>query len=498
MDKKKLFQYTLDRKFTDLELTLVDSNDTLIMHLHKVILSSSCPYFETLLSSYFSDSVSDKFRMEVVNVYVMADIINSFYTTDIKQSQNLSEVDYQLLYVQSRNFLGLEHKIQNLEKIIFPENKFDKLLDTIDSCIGYNKETISILFYNMPMDYDLSKLPVKLLKKMSKISRYFVLCIDNNIMELHNNYSCFPIKPVKSNNNFKLLYSPIYHKYLIVNDTVHLIDTETDLSSISFDNNRYYCKNAILSTDNRYVYCVYTNSTIRKFLTETTELIGVWYRDGMPIDTVNKNQGPITAFDDRPKKIMYSTPYDYIIVQYGTSLVCYKCLDMSIHWEMDNVHLPTLSQCEKYIVCLKGITGNQLCVIDIEKDSLKFGPILANCRYICNHDNTTVIIIHDYKISGSKIRVYDWVNNIFTYENESFNVSDITYIDHIENDNYIIVSHDIIDDSYISINKWNFKEDTTKLVTACYDNYSHKFYTITNFKAALQKRIKEYIDTNSN
>ncbi|AKI78869.1 putative BTB/POZ domain-containing protein [Acanthamoeba polyphaga mimivirus] len=60
MDKKKLFQYTLDRKFTDLELILVDSNDTLIMHLHKVIVSSSCPYFETLLSSSFSDSVSDK------------------------------------------------------------------------------------------------------------------------------------------------------------------------------------------------------------------------------------------------------------------------------------------------------------------------------------------------------------------------------------------------------------------------------------------------------
>lgn len=498
MDKKKLFQYTLDRKFTDLELTLIDSNDTMIMHLHKVILSSSCSYFETLFSSSFSDSVSDKFRMEVLNVYVMADIINSFYTTDIKQSHNLSVVDYQLLYVQSCNFLGLEYKIQNLEKIIFPENKFDKLLDAIDSCIGYNKETISILFYNMPMDYDLSKLPIKLLKKILKISCYFILCIDNGIMELHNNHSCFYIGPVKLNNDCKLLYSPIYHKYIMINDTVCLFDTETDLSSMSFDNSRCYCKNVVLSTDNRYIYSVHSNSTIRKFLTETTELIGVWHRDGVSVDTVNKNQGPITAFDDRPKKIMYSTPYDYIIVQYGTSLVCYKCSDMSIQWEMDNIHLPTLSQCEKYIVCLKGITGNQLCVIDIEKDSLKFGPILENCRYICNHNNTTVIIINDSKIYDSKIRVYDWVNNSITYENKSFNVSHISYIDHIENDNYIIVSHDIIDDSCIFINKWNFKEDTTKLVTTCYDNYSHKFYTITNFKATLQTRIKEYIDNNSN
>ncbi|AKI79840.1 putative BTB/POZ domain-containing protein [Acanthamoeba polyphaga mimivirus] len=498
MDKKKLFQYTLDRKFTDLELTLVDSNDTLTMYLHKVILSLSCPYFETIFSSSFSDSVSDKFKMEVLNVYVMADIINSFYIDDIKQSQNLSEVDYQLLCVQSRNFLGLGHKIYNLEKIIFPENKFDQLFDTIDSCIGYTKETMSILFYNMPMDYDLSKLPIKFLKKMLKISRYFVLCINDNKLELHNNYSCFYIGPVRLNHNCKLLYSPIYHKYLIVNDTIHLIDTETDLSSISFYNNRYCCKNTVLSTDNRYVYSVYSNSTIRKFLTETTELIGVWYKDGSSIGIINKNQEPNTEFDDHPKKIMYSTPYDYIVIQYGNNLVCYKCLDMSIRWEMDNVCLPTLSQCEKYIICLKGTTKNQLCVIDIEKNLLKFGPILENCKYICNHDNTTVIIIYDIKFTGSKIKEYDWTNNIFTCENESYKAYDIYYIEHIKNDNYIIATHDITDDSCISIEKWNFMEDTTKFVTACHDRHDYEFYIITNFKAALQKRIKEYIDTNSN
>lgn len=57
MDHLNLCRYLTDSILTDIELTLIDENaNTLVINVHKLILSINCPYFETLFSGQFIDS----------------------------------------------------------------------------------------------------------------------------------------------------------------------------------------------------------------------------------------------------------------------------------------------------------------------------------------------------------------------------------------------------------------------------------------------------------
>ena len=64
--------------FTDLKLTLFDGTNQITINVHKIILYFSCIYFEKLLTS-LKEKNMDEITIEVPNIYVMHDIIMSYY-----------------------------------------------------------------------------------------------------------------------------------------------------------------------------------------------------------------------------------------------------------------------------------------------------------------------------------------------------------------------------------------------------------------------------------
>ena len=69
MDFHKLYQAVNDELFTDVTLTLIDANNEITMDLHKVILYSSCIYFEKLLTN-FKEKQPNEIKIEVPNAFV--------------------------------------------------------------------------------------------------------------------------------------------------------------------------------------------------------------------------------------------------------------------------------------------------------------------------------------------------------------------------------------------------------------------------------------------
>jgi hypothetical protein len=78
MDYNKLYLAAKDKILTDLNLTLSNHNQNIIINVHKIVLYSSCAYFEKMLTG-FKEKLLNDILIEVPNIYITYDIIMSFY-----------------------------------------------------------------------------------------------------------------------------------------------------------------------------------------------------------------------------------------------------------------------------------------------------------------------------------------------------------------------------------------------------------------------------------
>ena len=78
MNSDKIRQRFHDGKGSDMELILIDDNNTIKLNLHKFVLINSCDFFETLI--LFPTNIDKKsFTLEVPRAVIVRDIIASFY-----------------------------------------------------------------------------------------------------------------------------------------------------------------------------------------------------------------------------------------------------------------------------------------------------------------------------------------------------------------------------------------------------------------------------------
>lgn len=179
MNLNNLYKQVEDKLFTDLELTLVDSEkNEITINVHRCVLYASSTYFQKLLTT-FREKDQKQIKSEVPNAYVMYDIIMSFYG----QKTNFGNYpEWYLLLENIKCYDFLDLKIDtlfgsNLEYAGFAENyeAYDLLVDLINNIIGYNEKTIELLYQNMPSSYNLSKIPTDVLQKIvSKYKKYDV------------------------------------------------------------------------------------------------------------------------------------------------------------------------------------------------------------------------------------------------------------------------------------------------------------------------------------
>src|ERR1700678_3566293 len=105
MDSNKLCDAINNHLFIDLVLTLKDNISEITMNLHKIILYSSCIYFEKLLTTCKERNL-DKITIFVPNAFVIYDIIMSFYHQNSNIS-NLSKWKHLIESAKCYDFLGL-------------------------------------------------------------------------------------------------------------------------------------------------------------------------------------------------------------------------------------------------------------------------------------------------------------------------------------------------------------------------------------------------------
>lgn len=275
MDHLNLCRYLTDSILTDIELTLIDENaNTLVINVHKLILSINCPYFETLFSGQFIDSQKKNLKLLVPDIYVIRDIIYDFYKSPIKY-KNYPDWLYQLKKIVCQNFLCLEINMEILHNIIVPTNGFDKLLDTID-LIGYDSDTISLLVGNMPDDYDLTKLPIELIRQMFSVPKFNILyeSDENGIFKVGNGNISFNITdniPInKDHFEFSSLHNKIiyHHKY-----DIYVYDLVNRVANKFTNPIDYMIKSIVLTPDQEYIIYDSDSQTISKFNFVSMEII---------------------------------------------------------------------------------------------------------------------------------------------------------------------------------------------------------------------------------
>src|SRR5581483_12226002 len=167
MDFNKLYQDLHNKKYTDVELILIDSNKQLIMNVHKVILACSSEYFDKLFN-FGTEKFQHQIKINVNDVEIAHDIILSFYGQNIN-STNYPHWKYLLESIKCRCFFCLPIDISLLYDLIVPAEGFDLLLEIMEYFDFVNDDKIMrTIKKNMPMNYDLGNLSLEFVKELSK------------------------------------------------------------------------------------------------------------------------------------------------------------------------------------------------------------------------------------------------------------------------------------------------------------------------------------------
>ncbi|AGD91982.1 BTB POZ domain-containing [Acanthamoeba polyphaga mimivirus] len=155
---KDFFKLFDSEILSDVKITLVDDKKRLSLNLHRVILFIRCKFFEKMFSNF--DQQYENI-VQVIDVDIAKDIIKLIYGFEFNQPDDWQ---YSLKYYICCDYFGLDCQLPTDIKV--SSDCFDNLLDLIE-IIGYSDETIKILADNIPSDYDISTLPIELVKELN-------------------------------------------------------------------------------------------------------------------------------------------------------------------------------------------------------------------------------------------------------------------------------------------------------------------------------------------
>ncbi|AKI79955.1 N-terminal divergent BTB domain-containing protein [Acanthamoeba polyphaga mimivirus] len=537
MNYDKLFQNVLNNKLTDLELVLTDpENNNLVLNLHKIILDINCPYFETLFSNNFIDSNRKNLNLFVEDSYITRDIIYSFYD-QTNRSTNYPDWLYQLKKIKCQNFLCMKPDFDGLLNLVFNKNNFDELLNTIDS-IGYNDKLVSLIFKNMPIDYDLAKFPVELLNRMLDVSGFYIMYYDNNRFSMYNQYCEFVIfdgiNDFDHDLNSEIVYVPNSQEIVYVSKEIVVFNIETQTSRIADNvNPNFRIRCLTLYPDQEHI--IYFNSicnAICKFNIKTMKMVGIWCLSTGREINVNKIYEGVYYFNSERCKIVLSPSGDkFVFITDGIN--CYDANTMKVSWRFNKIvpssevdfGYPPLycigdvmySSCGKYIFYL---TKFGLFVINSSNGHL-ISEMKVKGISMC-HITENIIAILTYDSIG--ILMYDYQNNMIVSEinfedDFCFDIKSMVCMNYFDGKLFVIdntnrihyyyytntsrIYHNYIINIDPTMYEKNFVEEFEYIYkTYCIrDNdiikYVNRYYNyfniITDFKSVLRDKIKNRI-----
>lgn len=168
---------------SDLKLILRDDKKELSLNLHKIVLYTHCKFFQAMFVG-FEESTKKEIILNVQNVDICKNIIKEFYGFKSPSVSRYQNWKYRLEYHICCNYFLIDNKFPDIVNV--NRSCFDDLLDLIDK-IDYNDATIRLLTKILPLDYDLSKFPLELVKEMKNKSCYSGFVFFGNENNLHTN-----------------------------------------------------------------------------------------------------------------------------------------------------------------------------------------------------------------------------------------------------------------------------------------------------------------------
>ncbi|ANB50184.1 hypothetical protein [Powai lake megavirus] len=235
MDFSKIFD---SEKLSDIKLILIDKNNgKKCLNLHKVILYTASSFFEKMFDN-FKEKNQSEIVLEVFDVEVFSDILKSFYGIKQDIPENWK---YQLANYLCRQYLLLEPKLPETLKI--PENEFEEFLNITQS-LEYTDQVINLVAENLPIDFDLDKLSIELIREIEKkYINYQLLALGSksiNTININNN----KINTIIKGDLYYLDYAKDFDIIIIKDKNLNYVFYDLDgnllgLNKINEKNNKY-------------------------------------------------------------------------------------------------------------------------------------------------------------------------------------------------------------------------------------------------------------------
>jgi hypothetical protein len=146
---------------TDVTITFADGETEKTMKLHKAILAGRCHFFN-MLFTVANNIYRDKFTIYVEDASVAVILMKSFYGQVIE----LSPVEL-LKMIKIKSYFCTDIVQSDLYDLEIPPEYFDLLLEIINLPeITINNRLISTIRKNLPVDYDMRRMDIKIRKML--------------------------------------------------------------------------------------------------------------------------------------------------------------------------------------------------------------------------------------------------------------------------------------------------------------------------------------------
>lgn len=175
MNRNTLRENFNDKTFSDIELVLSDTTESITVYAHKIILICSSDYFKKMFA-FGLEQNQTKITIKIFDAKILRDLIASFYGIVINYN-GWTDI---LKMFKCRKFFCLDNDPKLLYdiKTLCPNTHFELLLEAVDDFIDHDNKILDMVKKSIPDNYDLTKIPLKIAYSMVKLNDPKIILID--------------------------------------------------------------------------------------------------------------------------------------------------------------------------------------------------------------------------------------------------------------------------------------------------------------------------------
>lgn len=304
MNPKQIHQHFINRKYTDVIISLKDEeNKHTQFESHQLILASASPFFEAQIDfekkkcDNNNNGKSERILNLVTNLpisdyHVAYDIIASFYQTNQVNIPKISEWKYLLNTVKCRDFFGLDVKnyLNSLCEVNIPSEGYNLFLQVINlNAFSKNENVIDAILRNMPNNYDFTNFPKELMEIIANNRIYLVAGKTKKSIKIYNSLTGRMIKILNHNSYDYHWRSDLDYTGCIAFsfDNKKIISGDADGSVNIYSVNTGFLLNKAMMSDIKPIRCVCFSRKNSKIAIAGFACIQIWTVNGIMLQQID-------------------------------------------------------------------------------------------------------------------------------------------------------------------------------------------------------------------